>query len=134
MQRRVSPSRLPLLRRQRYATVPRRATALGAAAAAAAAASASLLAGEEPPWASLAEEAEPSEPPASWDRLDNSLNAATGDVLQHAMTSAATSDQRLLSRSPRSLAEILERRMAGGVSPIPTPPGTPPDSRRESLA
>ena len=44
MQRRVRPSRLPLLRRQRCATVPRRATALGAAAAAAAAASSSAAA------------------------------------------------------------------------------------------
>ena len=99
---------------------PPAAASAASSSSAAAAASASLLAGEEPPWASLAEEqAEPFEPPASWDRVDNCLNAAAGDVLQRAMTSAATSDQRLLSRSPRSLAEILERRMAGGVSPIP---------------
>ena len=47
--------------------------------------SATLLAGEEPPWASLAEETEPSEPPASWDRIDNWLNAAAADMLQRAM-------------------------------------------------
>jgi len=47
--------------------------------------SATLLAGEEPPWASLAEETEPSEPPASWGRIDNWLNAAAADMLQRAM-------------------------------------------------